>query len=112
MFSLILLVVMLERRGSNRLAIPVVAQEDTFTRIAIGFRTRGSIDRFGLKFLTGTQHLQRYQRNFALCGALGYRWKANRELLSKGECERCAASSGRWVGSAVRVRPVRQSVAG
>jgi hypothetical protein len=25
-----------------------------------------------------------YQRNFAGCGALGYRWEANRELLSEG----------------------------
>ena len=77
---------------------------------------RRSIDCFGLKFLTGTQHLRHYQRNFALCRALGYRWKANRELVSEGNVTAvrlvpgvglvlllvCALCAGQSLGDAAR----------
>jgi len=61
---------------------------------SIDFRTRRSIDRFGLKLFTGTQHRRHYQRNFALCGELRYRSKANRELVSKGNVSAVRLVSG------------------
>ena len=61
-------------------------------------------------------HLRYYQRNFALCWGLGYRWKANRELVSEENVSAvrlvpsvglvlllvCAQCAGQSLGDAAR----------